>query len=71
MADEQQNPGDRSPPIKQPDEFIRDLVSLLRIKATDRELVDILDAHMLKKDLSENAVEEAAAAIWELSLIHI
>lgn len=68
MTDQKQDITDSPSAAEHPDEFIQNLVSSLQLKQdTDSELLDILQTHILKTDPSQDALDQAMAAIWELA----
>lgn len=68
MTDEKQDITNNLSAIEPPDEFIQNLVSSLQLaQDTDSELLDILQTHILNIDPSQNALDQAMAAIWKLA----
>jgi hypothetical protein len=68
MTDEKQDITNNSSAIEPPNEFIQNLVSSLQLaQDTNSELLDILKTHILKIDPSQDALDQAMAAIWKLA----
>jgi hypothetical protein len=68
MADDEKDLKNALPSIEQPADFIANMVSWLEsTRATDPALLDIIRKHILKEKPSDDAVNQATAAIWQLA----